>query len=128
MCGLLLDAQALTVSFLQIATIPGPDWIHVWGRLSDGTGTLGAYDYWIPAVPDPGTVSLLGVGGLALMRRRRENTGNGASVRAEPSGGLGIVSVCSHRGCQLRSPRARTSPGCPANCCSGDWKNAILRR
>jgi len=70
-CALLTDYQSTTVPFLQIATIPGPAWIHVWGEVG-GAYAITAYDYWIPAIPEPVTMTLLALGGIAVLRRKRK--------------------------------------------------------
>jgi MYXO-CTERM domain-containing protein len=68
-CALNTEKQALTLSFFQLGMDAGTNILTAfagsWGEVGAGPVTQKFY------IPEPATLTLLGLGGLALIRRRR---------------------------------------------------------
>ena len=57
-----LTAAAGISGPFDVVTLPGPDWLH---------GISGGDTLWVEHVPEPATMAVLALGGVALLRRKR---------------------------------------------------------
>ena len=67
--GLALSAQALTVNMLSVALLPG-DTTWVFAEVGDTAGDSDTFEIFIP---EPATMTMLGVGAVAMFLRRRRS-------------------------------------------------------
>ena len=47
--------------------------LKIWDQASGDTGAVGDWAFNVTATPEPGTMAALGLGAVALIRRRRSN-------------------------------------------------------
>ena len=65
--------NANTYSTFNGATLAGNWTLKIWDQASGDTGAVGDWAFNVTATPEPGTMAALGLGAVALIRRRRSN-------------------------------------------------------